>query len=80
MRRLLEFLELPWDERVSRFHERAVGQHIPNPSYRQVTEPVHGRARGRWRNYRSQMEPVIGTLLSLITAFGYPDPRHDAAA
>lgn len=49
----------------------ARGRRIDTPSYRQVTEPLHGRAKGRWRRYERQMAPVLPVLRPWIETFGY---------
>ncbi|MFT6900754.1 MAG: tetratricopeptide (TPR) repeat protein [Colwellia sp.] len=56
-RRLLEFVELPWDERVLNFHqsERAV----QTPSRWQVRQPLYQSAKARWRNYERYLSPLI---------------------
>ena len=35
---------------------------ISTPSYAQVTEGVHRKAVGRWRDYREQFAPVLPVL------------------
>ena len=56
-RRLLEFVGLPWDERVLNFHqsERAV----QTPSRWQVRQPLYQSSKARWRNYESYLAPLI---------------------
>jgi tetratricopeptide (TPR) repeat protein len=61
-RRALEFLELPWDDRVLAFHEHARRKHVHSPTYAAVTEPVHRRAVGRWRHYVRWLEPHLPVL------------------
>ncbi|NQZ22620.1 MAG: sulfotransferase [Colwellia sp.] len=56
-RRLLDFVGLPWDERVLNFHqsERAV----QTPSRWQVRQPLYQSSKARWRNYASYLAPLI---------------------
>ncbi|MFX4221343.1 MAG: hypothetical protein ACMVO3_10390 [Thalassobaculum sp.] len=54
-------------------HARARGL-IRTPSFRQVSEPIYTRAKGRWERYRPQMEPYLDRLRPFITGFGYDDP------
>jgi len=61
-RRALEFLNLPWDDRVLAFHEHARRKHVHSPTYAAVTEPVHRRAVGRWQRYARWLEPHLKTL------------------
>lgn len=74
-RRVLDFVGLEWDDRVVDHtrHARTRGL-IRTPSFRQVSEPIYTRARGRWENYRSQMTPYLDRLRPYITSFGYDDP------
>lgn len=51
-RRLLNFVDLPWDKRVLDFHlhDRAV----QTPSRWQVRQPLYQSALARWRNYEDR--------------------------
>jgi tetratricopeptide (TPR) repeat protein len=70
-RRLLEFLDVPWDEGVLEFHEAARERLISTPSAAAVTEPVHTRAISRWRNYAAAFEPHLPRLEPFVQVFGY---------
>ena len=56
-RRLLKFLDLPWDARCLDFHssERAV----QTPSRWQVREPIYARSVSRWRVYESLLPELL---------------------
>jgi tetratricopeptide (TPR) repeat protein len=69
--RVLEFLGLPWDPKVLKFYEHARQKHVRSPTYEAVTQPVHNRAVGRWRNYEKYIEPHLGTLAPYVETFGY---------
>lgn len=73
-RRTLAFLGLEWDDRVLGHleHARSRGV-IRTPSFRQVTEPIYTRARGRWHRYRAHLEPFMERLAPFIDEFGYRD-------
>ncbi len=71
---LVEFLGLPWYADLLDHVRTARGRRIDTPSYRQVTEPLHGRAKGRWRRYETQMAPVLPRLAPWIERFGYAEP------
>jgi hypothetical protein len=74
--RLIEFLGLPWDDKVLEFQETASSRGlIPTPSYAEVARPLYGQARGRWKNYSEQMKPVLPLLEPWIDEFGYRDER-----
>jgi len=70
-RRVLAFLELPWDDSVLTYAERAKSRAIATPSYHQVVQPIYARSVGRWRNYREQMADVLPLLRPFVDAFGY---------
>jgi tetratricopeptide (TPR) repeat protein len=70
-RRALGFLNIPWDPAVLKFHEHAQSKPVLSPTYAAVTQPVHNRAIGRWRNYADYLEPVLPILAPLVKAFGY---------
>jgi hypothetical protein len=59
MRRIVEFLELPWDAACLDFHR--LERVCVTASRHQVNERLHTRACGRWKAY----EPHIGPLLEL---------------
>ncbi len=72
LRPLIDFLGLPWNERVLAHTETAKERGaIITPSYHQVTEPLNARAVGRWRRYEKQLEPVLSVLLPWAEWLGY---------
>lgn len=70
-RRVLEFLDVPWDERVLRFHEHAQQKLVRSPTYADVTKPIFKRAMGRWHHYRKYLEPYLDKLEPFVKTFGY---------
>jgi hypothetical protein len=58
--RLLEFLDLDWDEACLQFH-RYEGT-VKTASYWQVREPLHAGASGRWRAYADVLQPLRSAL------------------
>jgi tetratricopeptide (TPR) repeat protein len=60
IRRLLEFLGLPWDSRCLRFHEREAM--VKTFSRQQVRSAVHQGSTARWKNYRAQLQPLFEIL------------------
>jgi Sulfotransferase family len=70
-RRMLAHLGLDWDESVLRFYERKRERLISTPSYAAVTESVHTRSVGRWKNYARHFEPYLADLDRFVKAFGY---------
>ena len=70
-KRLIDFLGLDWEPGVLQFHQRAAEQVISTPSYVAVTEPVHSRAIGRWKNYAEPFAPLLPSLEPFVREFGY---------
>jgi tetratricopeptide (TPR) repeat protein len=70
-RRVLEFLGVPWDERVLRFDEHARQKTVRSPTYADVTKPVFKRAVGRWKNYEKYLAPYLEKLEPFVKTFGY---------
>lgn len=70
-RRILEFLGLPWDERVLRFDEHAREKMVRSPTYHEVTQPVYRSSVGRWRHYAKHLEPVLERLAPFASALEY---------
>jgi len=72
-KRLMAFLNLDWEPDVLQFHRAAAERAINTPSYVAVTEPVHTRAIGRWKNYREPFAPLLPMLEPFVREFGYTD-------
>jgi hypothetical protein len=70
-KRLIDFLALDWEPDVLQFYRRAAEQVITTPSYVAVTEPVHSRAIGRWRNYEKHFASLLPLLEPFVEDFGY---------
>ncbi len=60
VRRLLDYLELPWEDACLNFH--AQEQAVSTASAVQVREPVHTRSVGRWRHYEKELVPMLAVL------------------
>ena len=72
VRKLADFLQLPWDDVMLSpgAHARAKG-FISTPSYSQVTKPINTRSVGRWKNYQSRFNPVLPILTPWLQRWGY---------
>ena len=70
-RSTLEFLGVPFDENVLKFHEHARTKRVTSPSYADVAKPVYRSAVGRWRDYRQYLEPHLAGLDRFLPAFNY---------
>lgn len=73
LRRVVDFLGLPWDEAALDPAASARERFIVSPSYDQVVQPLYDSSIGRWRHFRAHLEPHLETLKPYLTAFGY-DP------
>lgn len=61
-RRLLNFVDLPWDERCLQFHRNR--RPVATASRAQVRRPLYSSSIGRWRHY----EPWLGPLQKALEA------------
>ena len=72
VRKLAEFLQLPWHEAMLAPAERARAKgFISTPSYSQVLEPVNSGSVGRWRHYGRHFSAVLPMLMPWIERWGY---------
>jgi len=60
LRRVLRFVDLPYDAVCERFYE--VERPVHTVSRRQVRERVNACGLGRWRPYAEQLRPLIQAL------------------
>ena len=59
-RRLLDFLDLPWDEHCLRFFESERSVHTA--SHSQVRKPMYSGSIGRWKHYEKYLGPLYRGL------------------
>ena len=59
-RRMLEFIEVPWDPRCLDFHTTA--RTVVTASKWQVRQPIDRRFVQRWRNYEEFVQPLMPLL------------------
>ena len=72
LRPLLAFLGLDWrDEVLDNQASAARRGTVRTASYAQIGEPLYQRAVGRWRRYRTQLDPVLPILQPWIAQLGY---------
>ncbi|UCI25188.1 tetratricopeptide repeat-containing sulfotransferase family protein [Mesorhizobium sp. B2-8-5] len=62
-RRLIDHLGLPWDDACLRFFDREGA--VTTPSRWQVRQPIYKSSVKRWKNYESQIQPLIEALSDL---------------
>jgi tetratricopeptide (TPR) repeat protein len=60
VRRVLDFLDLPYDPACERFYEQ--DSRVRTVSRTQVRQPVNARGLGRWRPYERHLQPFIVEL------------------
>lgn len=59
-RRMLEFIDLPWDPRCLDFH--VTDRVVLTASKWQVRQKIHAGSAGRWRHYEKHIGPLRGLL------------------
>ncbi len=60
IKRMLDFLDLPWDERCLNFHENK--RSVATASREQVRRPMYQSSVGRWKNYEKHLMPLARFL------------------
>ena len=60
VKRMLEFLELPWDEACMRYYEG--GRPARTASVDQVRRRIYTGSIGRWKHYEKHLVPLIAAL------------------
>ena len=56
-KKLLDFVELPWQPAVLNFHNSK--RAVQTPSRWQVRQPIYQTSKARWRNYETHLTPLI---------------------
>jgi hypothetical protein len=59
-RRMIEFLQLPWDPQCLRYYENP--RPVATASSGQVRLPIYRRSVGRWRHYDRHLAPLRAAL------------------
>jgi hypothetical protein len=55
---MLDFLNLPWDDRCLSFHENK--RAVTTASRDQVKQPLYSSSVGRWRKYEKKIPQLMG--------------------
>jgi tetratricopeptide (TPR) repeat protein len=75
IRRLLDYLELPFEQECLRFHETE--RAIRTPSSEQVRRPISGDAAEHWRHFEPWLGPLFDSLGSVLTDYPrVPEELH----
>jgi hypothetical protein len=56
---------------VLEYHRHVQDRGVMTPSYQNVSTEIYKTARQRWRNYETQLAPVVAVLEPFIRKFGY---------
>ncbi len=59
-RELVDFVGLEWDDRCLRFHENR--RTVETATIDQVRRPMYRSSVGRWRQYKTQLAPIMAVL------------------
>jgi Sulfotransferase family len=57
VRRLLDYLDLQWDERCLAFYQNQ--RVVKTASFAQVREPVYRSSIARWRHFEAHLGPLL---------------------
>jgi hypothetical protein len=60
VRRMLDYLELPFEEQCIAFHE--TDRSVRTASSEQVRQPINKKGMGRWKPYAKHLRPLIDNL------------------
>jgi hypothetical protein len=72
-RRICDFLDVPWNEAMLNFSGRAAASNLDVPNSADLARGLSRDGEGHWRNYRSELAPVLPILAPLCARFGYPE-------
>ena len=70
-RKVLGFLDLPWDARVLDYRDVSKQKTVRSPTHTEVRQPVYGTSVGRWQHYEQWLGPYMARLEPYIKLFGY---------
>jgi tetratricopeptide (TPR) repeat protein len=70
---VLDFIGVGWHEAVAGYRDTVSVEAVRTPSYRDLADPLHSQAVGRWRRYPEALAPVQEKLAPFVAAFGYPE-------
>jgi hypothetical protein len=67
IRRMLDYLGLPFEEKCLRFHETA--RTVRTPSSEQVRRPISDDAVAHWRHFEPWLRPLLDSLGPVLTEY-----------
>jgi hypothetical protein len=71
-RRVCDHIGIAWTQDMKGFSDRATWRAVITPSAVQLAGGLSARGVGHWRNYRSELTPVLPILAPWVERFGYP--------
>jgi tetratricopeptide (TPR) repeat protein len=71
LRRVLGFLNLEWENTTLNFPSAVREMEVHSPSYSEVSQPIHDRSIGRWRNYAHHFAKVETILEPVMKELGF---------
>ncbi|MBL6939076.1 MAG: sulfotransferase [Alphaproteobacteria bacterium] len=71
MRRVCDFLGVPFDGAMRDFAAHARDRDIKTPSAHQIARGLNSEGAGQWKKYRDQFAPVLPVLNPWAERFGY---------
>lgn len=60
VRRMLDYLDLPWDARCLEFHRNR--RVVETASRAQVTRPIYRSSVARWRHFEAHLQPLLALV------------------
>jgi len=66
------FLDLSYTPAMLEFAARTRDRDIATPSGAQLARGLNPEGAGQWRNYRTQLMPILPVLAPFASGFGYP--------
>jgi hypothetical protein len=66
-RRLVRFIDLPWDDACLRFYESE--RKVMTASVTQVRRPIYTDSINRWRKYEPYLKPLLDELGPLVREY-----------
>ena len=67
VRRLLDYCGLPFEAACLRFHENS--RPVRTASSEQVRRPIYTEATGHWRNFETQLAPLVSRLVDVTDTY-----------
>ncbi len=70
-RKVCDFMEKPWDDKILRYYEHKQKRGVRTPSYTGVNKPMYTQAIAKWKPWEKYFEPHKEKLLPIMERLGY---------